>query len=317
MRIIFFGTPNFAVPSLRLLAASHEVVLVVTRPDRKAGRKNVLQSPPVAIAAKDMSLDLFQPRNPNQILAKETIAEYEPDLIVVVAYGRLIGNELSACASYGAVNAHPSLLPGFRGASPIQAAIASGVRQTGVTLIRLVERLDAGPIIASRELSLTTGETAIEASESLSLLAAELLIETLPNWVAGVIREYPQDESFATMTRPLERRDGELDLRRPAIELYDRWRAFQPWPGIQVQAGEVRCKLLDLAANPRNLSIGSTMACDDVLLIGCGEGSIAVRVIQPEGRDRMDVQDFVRGYKSLMDVQWGQPFPDSQSPIVV
>jgi len=317
MRIIFFGTPNFAVPSLRLLAASHEVVLVVTRPDRKVGRKNILQSPPVAIAAKDLNLDLFQPRDPNQILAKETIAEYEPDVFVVVAYGRLIGNELSACASYGCVNAHPSLLPDFRGASPIQAAIASGVRQTGVTLIRLVERLDAGPIIASSELSLTTDQTAIEASERLSLVAAELLIETLPKWVTGVIREHPQDESLARMTRPLERRDGELDLRRPSIELYDRWRAFQPWPGIQVQAGEVRCKLLDLTLDPRDLSIGSTVACDDVLLIGCGEGSIAVRVIQPEGRDRMEAQAFVRGYRSLLNVKWGQPFPEGQSPIVL
>ena len=317
MRIIFFGTPNFAVPSLRLLAASHEVVLVVTRPDRKVGRKNILQSPQVAIAAKDLNLDLFQPRDPNQILAKETIAEYEPDVLVVVAYGRLIGNELSSCASYGAVNAHPSLLPDFRGASPIQAAIASGVRQTGVTLIRLVERLDAGPIIASSEFSLTTDQTAIEASESLSLVAAELLTETLPKWVAGVIREHPQDESLARMTRPLERRDGELDLRRPSIELYDRWRAFQPWPGIQVQAGEVRCKLLDLTLDPRDLSIGSTVACDDVLLIGCGEGSIAVRAIQPEGRDRMEAQAFVRGYRSLLNVKWGQPFPDGQSPIVV
>ena len=317
MRIIFFGTPNFAVPSLRLLAASHEVVLVVTRPDRNVGRKNILQSPPVAIAAKDLNLDLFQPRDPNQILAKETIAEYAPDVLVVVAYGRLIGNELSACASYGAVNAHPSLLPDFRGASPIQAAIASGVRQTGVTLIRLVERLDAGPIIASSELSLTTDQTAIEASESLSLVAAELLTEMLPKWVAGVIREHPQDESLARMTRPLERRDGELDLRRPSIELYDRWRAFQPWPGVQVQAGEVRCKLLDLTLDPRDLSIGSTVACDDVLLIGCGEGSIAVRVIQPEGRDRMEAKAFVRGYRSLLNVKWGQPFPDGQSPIVL
>ncbi len=317
MRIVFFGTPNFAVPSLRLLAARHEVALVVTRPDRKWGRKHILQSPPVAIAAKDLNLDLFQPRDPNHIFAKETIAEYEPDVLVVVAYGRLIGEELSACASIGCVNAHPSLLPDFRGASPIQAAIASGVRQTGVTLIRLVEQLDAGPIIASSEFSLTTDQTAVEVSERLSVVAADLLAATLPKWVSGVICEYPQDELLASMTRPLERRDGELDLRRPAIELYNRWRAFQPWPGVQVQAGEIRCKLLEVTPSAHDLSVGSTMARDDALFIGCGEGSIAATVIQPEGRDRMEAQAFVRGYRSLLNVKWGQPFPDSQAPIVV
>jgi methionyl-tRNA formyltransferase len=317
MRIVFFGTPDFSVPSLQLLAARHDVGLVVSRPDRKAGRKNILKPPPVAIAAQDLDLDLYQPANPNQAVALKTISEYEADVLVVVAFGRLIGSELRSCAPHGAVNVHPSLLPAFRGASPIQAAIASGAKQTGVTLIRLVERLDAGPIISSRQLSVAPDQSAIQASESLAAMAADLLRRTLPEWVAGAICEQPQDEAYASMTRPLDRRDGDLDLRRPAIELYDRWRAFQPWPGVQVQAGDVRCKLLELMPGSRDLSIGSTLICDDALLIGCGEGSIVVRLIQPEGRDRMEARDFERGYRSLLDEVWGQPFPDGRLSLVV
>ena len=184
-------------------------------------------------------------------------------------------------------------------------------------MIRLVERIDAGPIISSRQLSLTPDQSAIQASDSLAVMAAELLRQTLPAWVAGTIREQPQDESHASMTRPLDRRDGDLDLRRPAIELFDRWRAFQPWPGVQIRAGAVRCKLLELVPSPRDLSTGSTLVCDDALLIGCGEGSIAVRLIQPEGRDCMEAQAFARGYRSLLDLVWGQPFPDVRLPLVV
>ena len=315
MRIVFFGTPEFAAPSLRLLAERFDVALVVTRPDRPVGRSGRLTAPPVADLARDLDLDLFQPPNPNRREAVEAIGSYEPDALVCVAYGRLLGTSLRRLAPPGILNAHPSLLPAYRGASPIQAALLEGEAETGVSLIRLVRALDAGPIVAVEHASISPHETADILHGRLAELTGQLLVGVLPGWSAGKLAEQAQDESRVSLTRPLERADAELDLRLSARRLYNRWRAFQPWPGTRVQAGNTTCVLHDVRLSDDSLDPGQVDVRHHALLLGCGGGALAVRILQPAGRKRMDAAAFARGYQRLLTVTWGRPFPEPRPPL--
>lgn len=314
MRIVFFGTPEFAVPSLHRLATDFDVALVVTRPDRPVGRGGRLTAAPVAVAARELDLDLFQPPNPNKPEAVEAIGSYEPDAVVCVAYGRLLGTSLRRLAPPGILNAHPSILPAYRGASPIQGALLDGACETGVTLIRLVRALDAGPIVAVERTVIEPHETAADLHARLAQMAADLLIRVLPGWAAGELDEHPQDKGRATLTRPLERADAELDLRLPARDLYNRWRAFQPWPGTRVRAGETVCVLHDVGVSEDRFDPGEARLIDNKLLLGCGTGALAVRVLQPAGRKRMDAAAFARGYRRLLAAPWGRPHPQPRPP---
>ena len=316
MRVVFFGTPDFGVPALRRLSDRFEVALVVTRPDRPVGRGGRLTALPVAAAARELDLDLFQPPNPNQSAAVEAIGSYAPDAVVVVAYGRLLGAALRRLARPGALNAHPSLLPAYRGAAPIQGALADGAGETGVTLIRLVRALDAGPIVAVQRTPLDPNETAADVQARLAETTADLLVRILPGWATGELDERAQDEARVSLTRPLERSDAELDLRRPVRELYNRWRAFQPWPGTRVRAGDTFCALLDVGVSTEQLAPGEVRMRDDALLLGCGGGALAVRALQPAGRRRMDAASFARGYERLLGAPWGRPYPDGRPPLI-
>ncbi|MDE2919814.1 MAG: methionyl-tRNA formyltransferase [Chloroflexota bacterium] len=316
MRIVFFGTPEFAVPSLHRLARDFDVALVVTRPDRPVGRGGRLTAPPVADAARELDLDLFQPPNPNKPEAVTAIGSYEPDAVVCVAYGRLLGTSLRRLAPPGILNAHPSILPAYRGASPIQGALLDGASETGVTLIRLVRALDAGPIVAVERARIDPDETAADLHARLADLTADLLTGVLPAWAAGERSETPQDESKVSLTRPLERKDADLDLRQPALELYNRWRAFQPWPGVRVRAGDKICGLTDVRPGNQQLEPGQVRLCDDALLLGCGDGSLSIRTLQPAGRKRMEAAAFARGYQRALHVPWGHPYPEARPPLI-
>ena len=316
MRVVFFGTPDFGVPALRRLSDRFEVALVVTRPDRPVGRGGRLTAPPVAAAARELDLDLFQPPNPNQSAAVEAIGSYAPDAVVVVAYGRLLGRALRRLAPSGALNAHPSLLPAYRGASPIQGALADGAGETGVTLIRLVRALDAGPIVAVQRTPIDPNETAADVQARLAEVTADVLVRILPGSAAGELDVRAQDEARVSLTRPLERADAELDLRRPVRELYNRWRAFQPWPGTRVRAGDTFCALLDVGVSTDQLAPGEVRMRDDALLLGCGGGALVVRALQPAGRTRMDAAAFARGYGRLLGTPWGCPYPDARPPLI-
>ncbi len=316
MRIVFFGTPDFAVPSLRKLATAFDVALVVTRPDRPVGRGGRLTAPPVAVVARDLDLDLFQPPNPNQPHAVDAIGAYGPDAVVCVAYGRILGAALRRLASPGILNAHPSLLPAYRGASPIQIALLQGAGEIGVTLIRLVRALDAGPIVAVERTRIDSDETAAHLHARLADLTADLLIRALPAWAAGALAEQPQDEARASLTRPLERADAELDLRQTARDLYNRWRAFQPWPGARVRVADTVCGLMAAGLSAEQLETGQARMRGDKLLLGCGTGALAIRAIQPAGRTRMDAAAFARGYQRLLAEPWGRPYPRPRPPLI-
>ncbi|MCY3748690.1 MAG: methionyl-tRNA formyltransferase [Chloroflexi bacterium] len=316
MRIVFFGTPEFALPSLHRLATDFDVALVVTRPHRPVGRGGRLTAPPVADAARELHLDLFQPPNPNVPEAVEAIGSYEPHAVVCVAYGRLLGTLLRRLAPPGILNAHPSLLPAYRGASPIQGALLDGARESGVTLIRLVRALDAGPIVAVERARIDPDETAADLHARLADVTADMLTGVLPAWAAGDLSEEPQDEAKASLTRPLERKDADLDLRRPALEIYNRWRAFQPWPGVRVRAGDTICALTDVRPGNEQLEPGQVRLDENALLLGCGNGSLSIRTLQPAGRTRMQATAFARGYQRLLQMPWGHPYPDARPPLI-
>lgn len=234
MKLVFCGTPQFAVPTLQaLLAAGHDVALVVSQPDRPVGRAQQLTAPPVKQTAVAAGLKVVQPekiRNNSEFRAElEAIA---PDAIVVVAYGRIIPPWMLELPRLGCINLHASLLPKYRGAAPIQRAVANGDAVTGNTTMLLAEGLDTGPILLVQQQVIGRDQTSIDMFEILSQTGAPLVIETLAGLAAGTIRQQPQDDAAATLAPLLTRDDGRMDFTsRTARELYDRWRGFQPWPG--------------------------------------------------------------------------------------
>ncbi len=316
MRVVFLGTPAFALPALRRLHSRGVVELVVSQPDRPAGRRGRDRTPEVIDLARELGLPTMQPANPNDASSLERIRAARPDVVAVVAYGRLLRPSLLELAPAGVVNIHPSLLPAYRGASPIQAAIHDGLTRTGVTLMCMDAGLDTGPVIAAREVAVGAGEAAPELHDRLAEAGAKLLDEMLDSWVAGRLAAQPQDFESATVTRPLERADAELDLRRPARALFDQWRAFQPWPGafVRVDGRRVVAATMD-QPSAEVTPVGCASLVGDSLSVGCGSGALRVTRLQPEGRKAMSAPAFANGYAPLLRASWGDPPPAPRPPL--
>ena len=316
MRAVFLGTPQFALPALRRLHARGMVTLVVSQPDRPAGRRGVERTPAVIGLARELGLPTMQPANPNDAASLERIGAARPDVLVVVAYGRLLRGPLLELAPAGVVNLHPSLLPEYRGASPIQAAIHDGRTRTGVTLMRMDAGLDTGPVIAAREVSIGPDDTSTALHDRLAGAGAELLDEMLEAWVAGRVTAQPQDPAAATLTRPLERADAELDLRRPARALFDQWRAFQPWPGafVRIDGQRVVAAEMDQPLEQDN-PVGRAWLDGESLVVGCGSGAMRLTRLQPAGRKEMSARAFANGYAPLLRASWGDPPPSPRPPL--
>ena len=316
MRAVFLGTPQFALPALRRLHARGMVTLVVSQPDRPAGRRGVERTPAVIGLARELGLPTMQPANPNDAASLERIGAARPDVLVVVAYGRLLRGPLLELALAGVVNLHPSLLPEYRGASPIQAAIHDGRTRTGVTLMRMDAGLDTGPVIAAREMSIGPHDTSPALHDRLAGAGAELLDEVLDAWVAGRVTAQPQDPAAATLTRPLERADAELDLRRPARALFNQWRAFQPWPGVFVRIEGQRVVAAEMDQPlEQGRPVGRASLDADSLVVGCGSGAIRLTRLQPDGRKEMSARAFANGYGALLRATWGDPAPAPRPPL--
>ena len=305
MKIAFFGTPDFAVPSLeRLVAAGESVVLAVTRPDRPRGRGQRLRPSPVKAAALDHGIPLLQPERAREPGFAAGLAASGADLGVVVAYGQILPDEVLAAPRHGVINVHASLLPRYRGAAPIQRAVIAGERETGVTMIRLVREMDAGPMLASASRPIADHETGADLERALAAMGADLLLDTVRAIAAGRARERPQDHALATYAPRLTREDGRIDWTRPARAVHDLVRGLQPWPPafafidasrylIRRTAPEAgSASGLDAAPPP-----GAVVeARGDRLRVACGEGSVlSILEIQPEGRRAQSVRDFLAG----------------------
>ena len=305
MKIAFFGTPAFAVPSLaQLVAAGESVVLAVTRPDRPRGRGQRLQPSPVKAWALEHGIPVLQPERAREPGFAAGLAASGADLGVVVAYGQILPDEVLASPRHGVINVHASLLPRYRGAAPIQRAVIAGERETGVTMIRLVREMDAGPMLASASRPIADHETSADLEPALAAMGADLLLETVRAIAAGRARERPQDHALATYAPRLTREDGRIDWTRPARTVHDLVRGLHPWPPAFALLDASRYLIRRTApcagSMPRRDPApppGTVVeARGDRLRVACGEGSVlAILEIQPEGRRALATRDFLAG----------------------
>jgi len=299
VRVLFIGTGSFAVPALRALAGLADVALVglVTAPPRAAGRRAELFPSPVASAAGSLGVGpVLAPERLRRPDAIASVLDLSPELIVLADYGQIVPAALLG-APLGALNLHPSLLPRHRGASPIPATILKGDDVTGVTLIRLDEGLDTGPIVAAAEVELSGDEWAPDLEAELAERAASLLVHSLPAYRAGILVPVPQPPAGATLTRPLRREDGRVDPSQPAAFLERQVRAFMPWPGSWLQTDQGRLAIRSARVSPAvvDLAPGAVGAADGLLVLATADGVLALTEVQPAGKAPMSAEAFLRG----------------------
>jgi len=323
VKLVFLGTAEFAVPSLEaVVRAGHDVALVVTQPDRPRGRSGRPEPPPVKVAAGRPGLPVAQPEEKlKESPVARRMLEIAPDAAVVVAYGKWIPNVLLGVPRLGFLNVHGSLLPKYRGAAPVQWAVASGETETGVTIIRLTDRLDAGPVLARRAVAIGERETAAGVLARLGPVGADLLVETLAALEAGRAREEAQDEAAATYAPVLAKEDGLVDWGRPAREIAWRVRGFTPWPGahgrLERAKGPLRVELVEAreasAPLPRPAAPGEVLgAAEDGLLVAAGEGTgLVVLRLKPEGKREMAADEFLRGRGVAPGDRFAPPAPQA------
>jgi len=310
MRVVFFGTPEFTVPSLEaLVREGFPVLAVITQPDRPAGRGRTLTPPPVKQCAQRLGLEVRQPeriRDPEFIAWLQSLA---PEAGVVVGYGKILPPAIFELPPHGFINVHASLLPRYRGAAPIEWAIANGETRTGVTTIRIDAGLDTGDILLQEETEIGPEETADQLRVRLAEMGARLLIETLRGLEAGTITPRPQDHTQATLAPMLRKEDGRIDWNLPAPQIANRVRAFVPWPGAYTW---LRGKLVHIwkarpVERPPAGPPGSLEVADGHLWASCGEGTVLeILELQQEGRRRMPAAEFLRGFRLTENEKFGE-----------
>jgi methionyl-tRNA formyltransferase len=302
MHLVFCGTPRFAVPTLeRLVAAGHSVPLVVTQPDRPRGRGMELVASPVKEAAMRLGVPIAQPATikTNEEFRVQLVA-LQPDAIIVVGYGRIIPQWMIDLPRFGNLNLHASLLPKYRGAAPIQWAIANGESVTGVTTMRIDAGLDTGDILLQREMPILRDDTAETLAPRLASVGADLMVETLRALESGEIHSTPQDHSRATLALILKKEDGRMDFSRSASDLFNRMRGFRPWPGAftTFKTKTLQVHRSEPLQHPSELTPGTIAVEAARLLVGCGQGTaLDVIEVQIEGKRRMTAQEFINGYR--------------------
>jgi methionyl-tRNA formyltransferase len=300
-RIVFMGSPDFAVPALRALAASYRVVGVVTQPDRPAGRGRTLVAPPVKEVARALGVPVIQPAKLRLPEAMEQLRAWAPDLIVVAAFGQILRAEVLDLPRLGCVNIHGSLLPRWRGAAPIQAAILAGDLETGITIMKMDPGVDTGPILAQRSLPIAPDDTAGSLFGKMAGLGSELLCETLPGIINGDIRPQPQDDRGATYAPMLRKEDGLLDFAQPAEALAQRVRAFNPWPGTWMDWQGAPLKIHHAHPHEGESEPGGRGVIDELPAVGTSQGWIVFDELQPAGKRPMPGRAFLSGARNWIE----------------
>lgn len=309
MRVIFLGTPQFAVPSLQsLVSAGHQVLTVFTQPDRPKGRGNQLAESPVKIAARSLGLAVHQPERIRRPEAVEQLRLLAADLMVVVGYGQIIPQSVIDLPPYGILNVHASLLPKYRGAAPIQWAIANGEKQTGVTIMQIDAGLDTGDMLLKASVEIGPDETAPELSERLASLGADLLIKAIEEIEKGSIRREKQEDSQSSLAPILKREDGRVNWQRPAQETYNRLRGFDPWPGAHTTFRQQPLAIVRAAPKAHVAAEAGVIKVEKRnLLVGCGDGTtLALLEVQPSGKKRMSGEAFINGYQPVSGERMGE-----------
>ena len=300
MRLVFLGTPWFAVPTLeRMVEAGHQVAAVLTQPDRARGRGQQLAPPPVKEAALQLGLPVYQPERVRRPEAVEYLRGLGAEAMVVVGYGQIIPQNVIDLAPHGILNVHASLLPKYRGAGPIQWAIVNGETRTGVTTMRIDAGLDTGDMLLKRETQIGSEENAIELGQRLAMMGADLLVETLEGLAAGAIVPEKQDSAQATYAPLLKKEDGLIDWSRAAHAIHNQVRGLQPWPGAYTafRGQKLHIWKTRLAAGGSRQAAPGFVVNLKPLVVSCGEGALELVEVQPEGRKRMSGADFANGQR--------------------
>ena len=306
-RIVYMGTPEFAVPALqKLLDEGYDVVSAVCQPDRPVGRHMRLVAPPVKQLAKRYGIPVLQPEKVRTGEFEQQLRDLKPGLIVTAAYGRILPAGVLAVPEHGCLNIHASLLPAYRGAAPIQWCLIRGETETGITIMLMDEGMDTGPILAQERIQLSQDMDAGTLSERLAQLGADLLPSVLERWLAGEMIPRPQDPDLGFAIRPLKREDGRLDWSRSAEELHNRVRGLTPWPGAFSWCGDKRLKIHrtrvctdpEVLAAARGLEPGTICLCGvDAISVACGSGVVDLLEIQSESGRRMHCRDCAHNYR--------------------
>ncbi|PIZ96277.1 MAG: methionyl-tRNA formyltransferase [Candidatus Magasanikbacteria bacterium CG_4_10_14_0_2_um_filter_33_14] len=296
-KIIFFGTHKFASVILQSLINDErfEIKKVITQPDKPVGRKQILQKSPVKLLAEENALDIDQPES----LRNYELRTMNSELFIVAQYGLLIPESILNIPKFGTINTHTSLLPKYRGASPIQSAIFNGETKTGVTIMLMDKGMDSGPILTQKEVDILPDDTYLMLDTKMAQIASELLIETVPKYLDGEIQPQAQNESQITLCKKLDRDDGEVDWQKTTQEIYNQYRAFTPWPGVWTTWNNKRLKLLEIRPSNKKIKAGQVQIENDTMYIGTKNTSIEIKKLQLEGKPAMNAQVFINGYKNI------------------
>ncbi|MCE7861391.1 MAG: methionyl-tRNA formyltransferase [Chloroflexi bacterium CFX2] len=302
LRVVFMGSPDFALPALRLLAQTYRVVGVVTQPDRASGRGRELKAPPVKLLAQELIIPVIQPERLREPEAMAQLKAWNPDLIVVAAFGQILKKDVLELPQHGCINVHASLLPRWRGAAPINAAILAGDEETGVTIMKMDVGLDTGPMLAKRSLRIKPDDTTGSLIGALSTLGADLLIETLPGYIDGKVTLKPQPEDGVTYAPMLKKEDGRLDFEKPAVELERRIRAMNPWPGAWFEWNGAPLKVLkartDILFTYMNQTPGNRLVSGNEPVVATSNGFLFLEEVQPPGKKQMSGKSFLAGARN-------------------
>jgi len=311
LRVIFMGTPEFAIPPLKhLILNQYQVVAVYTQPDKPAGRGRSLSATPLKKAALAWKLPVVQPVSLKSTEVVAQLAKFHPEVIVVAAFGQILPQSVLDIPGCRCINIHPSLLPRFRGVSPVAAAILAGDEFTGVSIMLMDRGLDTGPVLARAQIPISAQDTTGSLTAKLALIAAQLLLEILSRWSRGELTPQPQNEAEATYSRSISKEEGEIDWRLPAVGIWRRVRAFQPWPGCYTRWRGRQLKVIEAVPLPaiRALEVGQVVALTPAVEskaafgVSTGEGILGVLRVQLEGKRAMSATEFLRGQRQFLGV---------------
>lgn len=296
LKTVFFGTEKFAETILSGLINSDvvDVVLVITQPDKKVGRKQILEEPLVKILAKQNNIPVEQPES----LKNYQIPVKDLDLNVVAQYGLIIPKKIIETPKYGSINVHGSILPKYRGASPVQTAIINGEAETGNTIMLMDEKMDNGPILTQESIVIDPNDTYPQLADKMAKRAVILLLNTIPGYVSGEIKPQPQNGE-PTFTKLLSKDDGRIDFSRSASEIYNKFRGLLPWPGIWCLWNNKRLKLLNIKKTDKTSEPGKVLVEEGQIFIGFTQGTIEILELQMEGKNPMKTKEFLNGYKNI------------------
>ncbi len=302
------GTPDFSAEVLgALIQNNFNIISVYTQGDKKVGRKQILEKSAVKIVAEKSGIKVFEPKKFDEDAVLE-LKNQNPDLIIVVAYGKILPKSVLEIPKYGVINTHPSLLPKYRGASPIQNAILNGEKETAATIMLISEKVDAGEILIQEKVEIGEDETYLELSKRLSEISAKLLVKIIPLWTEGKIKSEKQDDSEATFCQMIKKEDGKINWQDEARAIYNRYRAYVSWPGIfsyfEKDGREVRLKLgkisLDKNETKNDFEAGKIFLENEKIKVKTGEGNIVLEEVQLEGKNKTGIPEFVRGYPKFI-----------------